>query len=304
MRRILQRADVVPDDLVELIVGRCDGNPFFVEELLKMLVDDRVIRTDGPDGRWSIDGDRLALSRVPATLTGVLQARLDNLAPQELTVLQCASIVGRVFWDASVAALHEGASTEQVRVSLDASRARELVFRRDQSVFAGCDELIFKHALLRDVTYETVLLRDRRRLHGRAAAWLTSTAGDRLGEYLDTVAHHHRLAGEPAAAAVHFHQAARAALQRGLASSARRSAEQAVEQWALAGAGGPVRRAAHPRRVPSTPRRLRRRRRGARGRVGRRRHSRRASRDPLPGQPGGRRPGRSGPRASPARRGG
>jgi predicted ATPase len=117
VRRILQRADLVPDDLVELIVGRCDGNPFFVEELLKMLVDDRVIRTDGPDGRWSIDGDRLALSRVPATLTGVLQARLDNLAPQELTVLQCASIVGRVFWDTSVAALHEEASTEQVRVS-------------------------------------------------------------------------------------------------------------------------------------------------------------------------------------------
>jgi tetratricopeptide (TPR) repeat protein len=106
-------------------------------------------------------------------------------------------------------------------------------------VFAGCDELIFKHALLRDVTYETVLLRDRRRLHRRAAAWLTSAAGDRLGEYLDTVAHHHRLAGEPAAAAVHFHQAARAALLRGLAASARRSAEQAVEQWAVAGAAVP-----------------------------------------------------------------
>ena len=154
-----------------------------------MLVEEPVIRTDGPDGRWSIDGDRLVLSRVPATLTGVLQVRLDNLAPQELVVLQCASIVGRVFWDASIAALHEG-SIPQIRVSLEASRARELVFARDQSVFAGCDELIFKHACC-GVTYETVLLATADASTVRRG---TSTAGDRLGN-LDTVAHHHRLAG-------------------------------------------------------------------------------------------------------------
>ena len=105
---VLQHADVVPDDLVELIVGRCDGNPFFVEEL----VEDAHRRSassepTGPTaaGRSTSTGSRG--SPVPATLTGVLQVRLDHLAPHELVALQCASIVGRVFWDASVAALDD-----------------------------------------------------------------------------------------------------------------------------------------------------------------------------------------------------
>ena len=242
-RLVLQHVDVVPDDLVELIVDRCDGNPFYVEELVKMFVDDGVIRTDGDDGRWSIDAERLAASPVPATLTGVLQARLDHLGAHELITLQCAAVVGRVFWDASVAALDEAASADAIRAALEAARTRELVFRRRESVFAGSDELIFKHALLRDVTYETVLLSDRQRLHGRAASWLTSAAGDRLGEYLDTVAHHHRLAGEPVAAAERFYESARADLQRGLAASALRSVEHAIELWTSAGA--PVPCAAH-----------------------------------------------------------
>src|SRR4029077_19951836 len=106
-RLVLRHADVVPDDLVELIVGRCDGNPFFIEELVKMLIDDGVIRTDRPDGGWSIDVERLAGSPVPATLTGVLQARLDHLRSDQLVALQCAAIVGRVFWDTSVAALDD-----------------------------------------------------------------------------------------------------------------------------------------------------------------------------------------------------
>ena len=239
VRLVLQYADTVPDELVELIVGRCDGNPFFVEELVKMLIDDLVIHTDAADGRWSIDVERLAVSRVPATLSGVLQARLDHLEPDELNTLQCAAVVGRVFWDTSVAALDDGATIERIRSSLDVARARELVFRRHESVFAGSDELIFKHALLRDVTYETVLLRDRQRLHSRAAAWLTSVAGDRLAEYLDTVGHHHRLAGEHVAAAERFHEAARADLGRGLATSARRLVEQAIEQWTLSEATVP-----------------------------------------------------------------
>jgi predicted ATPase len=94
----------VPDGLVELIVERSDGNPFFVEELIKMLTDEGVIRTDALDGRWTIEADRLDRGGVPATITGVLQARLDNLAPAERLALQCAAVVGRVFWDDAVLA--------------------------------------------------------------------------------------------------------------------------------------------------------------------------------------------------------
>jgi class 3 adenylate cyclase/tetratricopeptide (TPR) repeat protein len=240
VREVFQRVDGVPDGLVDLIVERSDGNPFFVEELIKMLTDEGVVRTDAPDGRWTIDADRLDRSRVPATITGVLQARLDNLSPAERLAMQCAAVVGRVFWDDAIRALNQESTPERALVALEAARARELVFRRDNSSFDGCEEFIFKHAVLRDVTYETVLLRDRQRLHGRVAAWLTARAGERLTEYLDTIAEHHRLAAEPTAAASCLHWAARAELDRGLAASARRSVAQAVELWEQAGIAVPV----------------------------------------------------------------
>ena len=235
VREILQHAAHVPDELVDLIADRSDGNPFFIEELIKMLADRDVIRTDEATAGWTIDVDRLGSMGVPATLTAVLQARLDNLAQPDRAVLQSASVVGRVFWDAAVEAIDRRSADHALHVV----RAKELVFRRDHSTFDDCNEFIFKHALLRDVTYETVLLADRQRLHSAAATWLSSRAGARMGEFLDTIAEHHRLGGEPALAAACFHRAARTALDRGLAAAARYGVERAIEQWTLVGATVP-----------------------------------------------------------------
>lgn len=232
VREVLRLADDPPDELVQLVANRSDGNPFFVEELVKMLIEQGVICTSGVDRAWTIDTAALDVNAVPVTLVGVLQARLDDLAVPEQAALQRAAVIGRVFWDAAVEALGDELGVGQ---ALDAARSRELVFLRDESTFRGCAEYIFKHAILRDVTYETVLLRDRRRLHANAAQWLTAQAGERLSEYLDTIAEHYRAAGDPAAAADCFHRAARAALDRGLAGPARRSIEQALELWAQAG---------------------------------------------------------------------
>ena len=74
VREILQHAARVPDELVDLIADRSDGNPFFIEELIKMLADRDVIRTDKAMAGWTIDVDRLGSIGVPGTLTGVLQA--------------------------------------------------------------------------------------------------------------------------------------------------------------------------------------------------------------------------------------
>jgi predicted ATPase len=121
---------------------------------------------------------------VPATLTGVLQARLDSLPHAARDMLQRASVVGRIFWDGAVAALSasEPPTTTPVDVAplLDEVRKRELVFRREHSSFAGSQEYIFKHLILHDVTYETVLLRLRRVYHKQVARWLEANAGERL----------------------------------------------------------------------------------------------------------------------------
>jgi predicted ATPase len=102
---VLQKAAPVPEELTDLIVERADGNAFYVEELVKMLIEDGVIETGEEWDPWRVRVERLDPERVPATLTGVLQTRLDSLAPAERKALQRSSVVGRVFWDGTVASL-------------------------------------------------------------------------------------------------------------------------------------------------------------------------------------------------------
>ena len=195
---ILQKAGEVPVDLRDLIVEGAEGNPFYVEELIKMLIEDSVI-VQG-EQHWRIELERLAGVHVPPTLTGVLQARLDSLPPEEKMLLQRAAVVGRLFWDAAVvelkAEVRDEPDREKIVSLLEDIRDRELIFRREHSAFAGAEEYIFKHALLRDVTYETVLLKLRRVYHQQVARWLEAAAGKRIGEYLGLIAGHYELAGE------------------------------------------------------------------------------------------------------------
>jgi predicted ATPase/class 3 adenylate cyclase len=195
---ILQKAESIPADLYDLIVEGAEGNPFYVEELIKMLIEDGVIVPGKiSEDHWQIEMERLAEVRVPLTLTGILQARLDCLPPEEKTVLQRAAVVGRLFWGALVAELaSDKVQAAQVKLLLEDVRKRELIFRREYSAFDATDEYIFKHALLRDVTYETVLLKLRRVYHAQVARWLESTSGERISEYLSLIARHYELAGE------------------------------------------------------------------------------------------------------------
>ena len=199
---ILRRIDEVPDTLRDLIVAGAEGNPFFIEELVKMLVEDGVI-VKGEE-EWRVLPSRLADVRVPPTLTGVLQARLDRLPLEERAVLQQASVVGRLFWDRAVARINastvEGIDDAGVIDRLSTLRGREMVFQRETSAFADAQEYIFKHALLREVTYESVLRRVRRAYHGLVADWLLEQGGERAEEYVGLIADHLELAGRAAQA--------------------------------------------------------------------------------------------------------
>lgn len=180
---IFQRVEDMSWQLQDLVVDGAEGNPFYLEELVKMLVESGVIET-GID-KWVVHENKLTEVRVPETLTGVLQTRLDKLPLQAKTVLQRASVVGRTFWDSLVSELAVDAVNEaEVGPSLIALRNREFVFRREKSSFIDAREYIFKHDVLRDVTYETLLLKSRRGYHRQVARWLEITAGERLGELM------------------------------------------------------------------------------------------------------------------------
>ncbi|MGD8997390.1 MAG: ABC transporter substrate-binding protein, partial [Anaerolineae bacterium] len=199
---ILQKVEDVPDTLSDLVVAGAEGNPFFVEELTKMLVEDGVIVKG--DERWRVEPARLSEVRVPPTLRGVLQARLDRLPVQDRTVLQQASVVGRLFWDRAVVRISESAAEDvqeaEVLNTLSALRGREMVFQRETTAFAGSREYVFKHAVLREVTYRSLLKRLRRIYHGLVADWLMEQGGERVGEYTALIADHLEQAGRTAEA--------------------------------------------------------------------------------------------------------
>jgi tetratricopeptide (TPR) repeat protein len=116
----------------------------------------------------------------------------------------------------------------QVDKLLSNVRNRELILQREHSVFVATDEYIFKHALLRDVTYETVLLKLRRVYHAQVAQWLERTAGERIGEYLSLIARHYELAGEMAKAIDFMRRSGEELLKVGASRDAARAFERAL----------------------------------------------------------------------------
>jgi class 3 adenylate cyclase/tetratricopeptide (TPR) repeat protein len=208
---ILKLADHVPAELSELVVEGAEGNPFYVEELVKMLVENGVV-VKGEEV-WQVMPERLSEIKVPPTLAGVLQARLESLPADEQQVLQQASVVGRLFWDQVVAHIQaaEGGKPNVVPDSLSSLRSREMVYRREASAFTDAREYLFKHDILREVTYESVLKRLRRRYHGLVADWLVAQVSGRVGEYSGLIAGHLLQAGRKEDAVSYFLQAGQAA---------------------------------------------------------------------------------------------
>ncbi|MDP3824049.1 MAG: adenylate/guanylate cyclase domain-containing protein [Burkholderiales bacterium] len=232
---LLQRMAEVPEVLRALLTSRAEGNPFYMEELVKMLIDDGVIRVDA-DG-WQVRPDRLLTARVPATLTGVLQARIDALAPTERSALQHAAVVGHVFWDAALDALEPGAAS-----ALATLLRKELIVRRDGSAFDDAIEYSFGHHLLHQVCYDTVLKAPRRAGHAAAAAWLAQRVGERTNEFLAVTAEHYDHAGDELLALDFFEKAAIDASGRFANAAALAHAERALanprlgdlrRRWAL-----------------------------------------------------------------------
>ena len=196
-----------------------EGNPFYIEELIKMLVEDGVILTG--EEQWQVEPERFAEIDVPDTLTGVLQARLEGLPQEERNTLQQASVVGHIFWDDTVEYITNestSADTQSALRSTDENlsslRSRELIYHREESAFTDAAEYTFKHAILRDVTYESVLKRVRKAYHGLVAEWLIQHSGERAGEYTGLIADHLELAGKDEQAAIYLYQAGEGAAKR------------------------------------------------------------------------------------------
>jgi predicted ATPase/class 3 adenylate cyclase len=180
----------VDEAVTRHIAESAGGNPLFLEEMLRMLEDDGLLRRE--NGQWVAARDLSNVS-VPASIQALLGARLDRLSDEERAVIRCASVVGKVFWWGSVAELAPEDIRAHVGGHLQTLVRKDLV-RPDRSTFAGEDAFRFHHILVQETAYQGIPKELRAGLHERFAEWVERSAGERVIEFEEVVGYHLELA--------------------------------------------------------------------------------------------------------------
>jgi class 3 adenylate cyclase len=177
----------LPEPVRQVVIARAEGNPFFVEEVVRTLIDQGVLRRNGG---WTV-GELPPDLAVPDTVQAVLAARIDLLEPAEKAALQAAAVIGRTFWSGPV---YELSGTLQPDLRL--LEERDFIRHRPTSSILGEREFAIKHALTREVAYESLPKAKRAHLHAQFAKWL-ERAGEGRDEYAPMLAHHYAAAADP-----------------------------------------------------------------------------------------------------------
>jgi tetratricopeptide (TPR) repeat protein len=195
------------EPLTRLLIAQTEGNPFFLEECVRTLIETGALT--GERGAYRLARPLPAI-RVPATVQAVIAARIDRLRAAEKTLLQTASVIGK---DVPLRLLQAIAdlTEEELQAAIEHLQAAEFLY--EAGVFPDI-EYTFKHALTHDVAYGS-LLQDRRRvLHVRIMETIERIYADRLAEHVDTLAHHAFLGKDWAKAFTYLRQAGAKALAR------------------------------------------------------------------------------------------
>lgn len=184
----------LPAAVAAKVLATSEGNPLFVSELVRMLVHEGALVRDGD--RWTV-ARALDVVEMPPTIQAVLAARIERLEPEERSILECASVVGRHFSRGAVGELLS-AGREDIDDRLESLQRAELI-ERDRGWVLGEPALRFHHVLIRDAAYRRLLKRRRAELHERLADWIESRWGD-SDDYDETLGRHleqaHQMMGE------------------------------------------------------------------------------------------------------------
>jgi class 3 adenylate cyclase/tetratricopeptide (TPR) repeat protein len=173
----------LPSELRDLIVRKAEGNPFFVEEVLKALLEVGALRRQ--NGHYQL-AKQLSELDVPDTVQDVIMARIDRLEESPKRALQLASVIGREF----TVRLLDRISDLQSRVERFLQELKVLEFIYERSLYPEL-AYMFKHALTHDVAYNSLLLQRRKALHRVVAMAIEELYADRLAEYYEMLAYHY-----------------------------------------------------------------------------------------------------------------
>jgi class 3 adenylate cyclase len=173
-------ADKLPEELRRLITAKADGNALFAEELVSFLLERGFVRQQA--GTFVFDPTMVA-NALPASVQSLLTARVDRLAPTDRALLQAAAVIGRRF-DPDL--LTGVTGNTDVDVPLAGMQGLDLVHRDDHT-----GEYVFKHALVREAVYNSLLSASRSILHLKIAEEIERRSANRLPETAETLAYHY-----------------------------------------------------------------------------------------------------------------
>jgi tetratricopeptide (TPR) repeat protein len=211
----------LPGEVMNQIIAKTDGNPLFVEELTKAVLETQIVVENAE--AYRLEGPIPPLA-IPATLQDSLMARLDRLAPVK-EIAQIGAIIGREFSYSLVRAL-EGADDVALKSALAQLEQAELLFRRGEPPEAIYR---FKHALLRDAAYESLLKSRRQQLHGQIARILEQRFPETSASQPEIVAHHFTEAGLIEPAIDYWFKAGNLALSRSANAEAVKHLRKGIE---------------------------------------------------------------------------
>ncbi len=184
-RTLMQRllgGDYLPESLAAEILDKSEGNPFFLEEVLRSLIESGGLALD--NGKWTLTSP-VSIVSVPDTLQGVLLSRLDRLSEELKQLTQKAAVIGRVFHYRILERIASADSS--LREQLASLELTGLVHERCRIPEL---EFIFKHALTQEVAYQTLLTPARKVLHRKVGEALEAIFRDRLAEFAGVLAYH------------------------------------------------------------------------------------------------------------------
>ncbi|UCG23717.1 MAG: AAA family ATPase, partial [Chloroflexota bacterium] len=172
-----------PPRLRTLILDKAEGNPFFIEEVVRALIEGGVVKQNG-DGGWQA-ADTVEEFVVPGSLQALLAARIDRLPDEDRQVLQSASVIGRSFSYPVLMRINE--DTADLERSVERLTRAELI---EEEASANGAMFRFRNTLAQETVYRSILRRSRRYFHHQVGEALLDMAGDQLDEQLPALAHH------------------------------------------------------------------------------------------------------------------
>ena len=241
-RNLLSRVRDIPEETAQAAVEMTGGNPAFLEQLVRLFLDNGTIDTGGPGGTWRLDPDKAAETELPISIEEAIEARIAALENEERDLLEKAAVFGNVFWVSAVIAMTrleqpasptppgplemEWGNGEEVRrrvsdlISVLADQDYLLPLDAEDSSIPGETEIVFKHNLERELITRSTESGKQQRYYLAAAQWLEAKTVQRSDEQLEYLAVLYERGGDE-------RRAARCYLQGGDRARARYAPDEA-----------------------------------------------------------------------------